>query len=205
MKFRYSSDRSLLLYFDGDSPALQVRRALFWFEQNRLPGVLNLHPAYGSLLVVFDPVQIGHDELRRQLSSAAMETLALPEPREIHIPVHYDGPDIGDVAAIHGLSSSQVAELHSAALYTVDFLGFVPGFAYLSGLDPRLATPRLPAPRTSVPAGSVGIAGSQTGVYPFATPGGWRLIGRTDAKMFDTSRAGLSLLRIGDQVRFTAL
>jgi KipI family sensor histidine kinase inhibitor len=103
---------------------------------------------------------------------------------------------------LHGLSSNDVIELHASAEYTVRFLGFVPGFAYLAGLPERLATPRLATPRPLVAAGSVGIAGRQTGVYPFSTPGGWRLIGRTDAKMFETNRSPMCLLEIGDEVRF---
>ena len=103
---------------------------------------------------------------------------------------------------MHGLTPQQAIELHASATYFVYFLGFVPGFAYLGGLPEALATPRLPTPRRSVPAGSVGIAGNQTGVYPFATPGGWRLIGRTPVAMFRPDRNDMSLLSIGDRVRF---
>lgn len=127
------------------------------------------------------------------------------EARTITIRVRYggaDGPDLVAVAAHCGLSEEEVIERHAGAVYRVGFMGFSPGFGYLVGLPEALATPRLSSPRTRVPAGSVGIAGMQTGVYPQATPGGWRLIGRTDAVMFDAEREPPSLLRVGDVVRF---
>jgi inhibitor of KinA len=124
----------------------------------------------------------------------------------VEIPVCYGGefgPDLAEVCALHGMTPAQAIELHSAAEYLVYFLGFVPGFAYLGELPEQLVTPRLAAPRRKVAAGSVGIAGNQTGVYPLATPGGWRLIGRTPVRMFRAERDGLSFLSIGDRVLFT--
>jgi inhibitor of KinA len=112
---------------------------------------------------------------------------------------------LNDVGAIHAMSPEQVIALHSSSTYLVYFLGFVPGFAYLGGLPEALVTPRLATPRRRVPAGSVGIAGNQTGVYPVATPGGWRLLGRTPIAIFRPDRDELSLLSIGDRVRFTAI
>jgi inhibitor of KinA len=109
------------------------------------------------------------------------------------------------VAELHGLTAERVIELHSMHTYLVYFLGFVPGFAYLGALPDELVTPRLPAPRKSVPAGSVGIAKDQTGVYPVATPGGWRLLGRTPVAMFQPEHAAMSLLAIGDRVRFVPI
>jgi inhibitor of KinA len=123
----------------------------------------------------------------------------------VEIPVCYGGefgPDLADVCEMSGMTEAQAIELHSSVEYLVYFLGFVPGFAYLGELPKELVTPRLAAPRRRVAAGSVGIAGNQTGVYPFATPGGWRLLGRTPTKMFRADRDGLSLLSIGDRVRF---
>jgi inhibitor of KinA len=123
----------------------------------------------------------------------------------VEIPVCYGGeygPDLEEVAALRGIDTEQVVRLHSSAAYQVYFLGFVPGFAYLGELPDELVTPRLATPRKKVPAGSVGITGNQTGVYPFATPGGWRLLGRTPVAMFRAEREGLSLLSIGDRVRF---
>jgi inhibitor of KinA len=137
-----------------------------------------------------------------------LDDVRLPEPREVEIPVCYGGEfgaDLSDVAAMHGMTAAQVIELHASSDYLVYFLGFVPGFAYLGELPEALVTPRLATPRPRVPPGSVGIAGNQTGVYPFATPGGWRLLGRTPAAMFRSDREGLSLLSIGDRVRFTPI
>jgi inhibitor of KinA len=126
----------------------------------------------------------------------------------VEIPVCYGGefgPDLQDVADSHGLTAERAIELHASTTYTVYFLGFAPGFAYLGEVAEELVTPRLATPRKSVPAGSVGIAGSQTGVYPISTPGGWRLLGRTPVAMFRPERAEMSLLSIGDRVRFSPI
>jgi inhibitor of KinA len=162
------------------------------------------------LLITFEALKLTHTELEEVLRGYLhrMEDLRLPEPRQVEIPVCYGseyGPDLSEVAALHSLTPDQAVELHSSTTYVVYFLGFVPGYAYLGELPEALATPRLASPRRSVPPGSVGIAGSQTGVYPFATPGGWRLIGRTPAVMFRPDRASMSLLAIGDRVRFTPI
>jgi inhibitor of KinA len=209
-QFLNASDRTLLIDWGGPidlETHHHVARLLRWFEQNPVPGILNLHPAYCSLLVAFDPLRINHETLKQhvQHAIARLETVSLPAPRTVEIPVSYGGdagPDLTDVAALHDLTPQQVIEIHSAATYIVYFLGFVPGFAYLGGLDASIATPRLTTPRRRVPAGSVAIGGNQTGVYPFETPGGWRLIGRTAVEMFSTQRDESSLLRIGDRVRF---
>jgi inhibitor of KinA len=232
VRFKVASDQTLLIYFDQPSHTLPanskdrtakhstsrinqiqpqahecVRKLLRLIEMEPLQGVRNIHPAYASILIQFDALKMGHEELQATLRQylSRLESIALPKPRAVEIPVCYGGefgPDLEDVAKIHGLHSSEVIELHSATEYTVYFLGFVPGFAYLGELPESLATPRLPAPRKKVPAGSVGIAARQTGVYPFATPGGWRLLGRTPLAMFRPDREGMSLLAIGDRVRF---
>src|SRR6195256_3384499 len=205
-RFPWASDQSLLVYF-GQEITLQanenVRKLLRLLELEPVAGIRNLHPAYCSLLVKFNGLRLRHDEveaiLRRYLER--LEGIKLPGPRRVEIPVCYGGefgPDLAEVCAIHGLTPAQVVELHASTEYLVYFLGFVPGFAYLGELPEALVTPRLAAPRKRVPAGSVGIAGNQTGVYPFATPGGWRLIGRTPARMFQAERDGLSLVSIGD-------
>ncbi|MFI5056932.1 MAG: 5-oxoprolinase subunit PxpB [Candidatus Acidiferrales bacterium] len=210
VRFKPSSDRSLLVYF-GHEITLQaherVRRLLRLLELEPIAGVRNLHPAYCSLLVKFDALKLWHDELEAILREYLdrLEEVSLPEPRQVEIPVCYGGeygPDLKDVAAMHGMTPARAIELHSSASYLVYFLGFVPGFAYLGELPEALVTSRLATPRRRVPAGSVGIAGSQTGVYPFATPGGWRLLGRTPMAMFRTDRSRLSLLSMGDRVRF---
>jgi inhibitor of KinA len=200
--FRYASDRSL--FVDFEQPA-QIARFVRWWRTSPIEGVLNLHPAYRSVLVVFDPVRTDEDTLRREFAAARLQDMDMPDPRLVEIPVRYAGPDLEDVAAYHAITPERVIELHSGAKYTVSFLGFVPGFAYLSGLPKEIAIPRLETPRTHVPAGSVGIAGEQTGIYPFITPGGWRVIGHTDVKMFETNREPMSLLDIGDRVRFVRI
>jgi inhibitor of KinA len=226
-RFQIASDQSLLVYFesphgrrgDKDSrPAKQitieaheqVRRFLRLMELEPIAGVRNLHPGYCSVLVKFDAIRMQHSELEETLRShlAKMAKIALPEPQLVKIPVCYGGeygPDLEDVAELHGMTAERAIELHVSATYTVYFLGFVPGFAYLGELPTTLATPRLPTPRKIVPPGSVGIAGNQTGVYPVATPGGWRLLGRTPAVMFQPERSEMSLLSIGDRVRFVAI
>jgi inhibitor of KinA len=212
-RFQRASDQSLLIYF-GHQITLdahdRVRKLLRLLEMEPIAGVRNLHPAYHSILVKFDPLQCHHDELEDILRQyiRRVENVSLPDPREIEIPVCYGGeygPDLDDVGALHGMSPEQVIALHSSRTYLVYFLGFVPGFAYLGGLPEALATPRLATPRRRVPPGSVGIAGNQTGVYPVATPGGWRLLGRTPISIFQPNRDELSLLSIGDCVRFTPI
>jgi inhibitor of KinA len=209
-RFQYSSDQSLLVYF-GQEITLdahrQVIRLLRLLELEPIAGVRNLHPAYASLLVKFDGLKLRHDELETILRAylSRLNEVRPPEARQMEIPVCYGGeygPDLTDVSTMHGLTPAQTAELHASVIYVVYFLGFVPGFAYLGELPESLVTPRLATPRKSVPAGSVGIAGRQTGVYPFTTPGGWRLIGRTPLAMFQPARAGMSFLSIGDRVRF---
>jgi inhibitor of KinA len=212
-RFQPASDQSLLITFGTEislTAHQQVMKLIRLLQSEPVASVRNLHPAYCSVLVKFDGLRISHDEVEAILREylARLEDVELPEPRVVEIPVCYGGefgPDLDDVCALHGISPTQAIELHSSATYLVYFLGFVPGFAYLGGLPDELVAPRLAAPRRKVPAGSVGIAGNQTGVYPFATPGGWRLIGRTPIAMFRADREGLSLLSIGDRARFTPL
>ena len=212
-RFQPASDQSLLITFGSEislDAHQQVVKLLRLLQSEPVAGVRNLHPAYCSLLVKFDGLRISHDEVEAILREylARLEDVELPEPRMVEIPVCYGGefgPDLADVCKLRGISPAQVIELHSSATYLVYFLGFVPGFAYLGGLPDELVTPRLTPPRRRVPAGSVGIAGNQTGVYPFATPGGWRLIGRTPIAMFRAEHDGLSLLSIGDRVRFAPI
>ena len=226
-RFERSSDQSLLIYLGQEAKKSrakarplqgqftiraneQVRKLLRLLEQEPIAGVRNLHPAYCSILVKFDPLKWAHDKLEKELRRllGLLDKVRLPEPRQVEIPVCYGGefgPDLDDVAATHGITPDRVVELHTSATYLVYFLGFVPGFAYLGELPRELVTPRLATPRKEVPGGSVGIAGNQTGVYPFETPGGWRLLGRTPLAMFRTDRQGLSLLSIGDRVRFVPI
>lgn len=170
-------------------------------------GVLELVPGYATLTVFFDPAVADADALRLRLGELAAapalprETDA-PEPPVVVLPTRYDGPDLGEVAERTGLTRDQVIDLHSARVYRVYLLGFAPGFAYLGDLDAALVLPRRREPRPRVPAGSVAIAGAQTGVYPLATPGGWHLLGRTEVRLFDAAREPPALLHPGDRVRF---
>jgi KipI family sensor histidine kinase inhibitor len=182
-----------------------VRRLHAFLVQQQLPWLRELRTAYDTVLVVARPGDGQQlDDLATQLLTARLPVVPGVARREVVLDVVYDGPDLDEVAALAGLSVDEVVARHTAPPYEVAFLGFTPGFPYLLGLDPALAVPRLAVPRTSVPAGSVGIGGDQTGVYPSATPGGWRLIGHTDAALFDVSRDEPALVRSGDVVRFRA-
>jgi KipI family sensor histidine kinase inhibitor len=193
--FRYASDQSLFLDIAPADANLEVLA--------RIPGVVNLHPAYESILIVFNPLVTTHDAIKQAAAGASSGT---PKPHKHHeIPVQYNGADLDDVAMLQGLSRERVIELHAAGEYTVAFLGFVPGFAYLTGLHAALRTPRRPSPRKAVPAGSLGIAGDQTAIYPISTPGGWQLIGNTSLQLFDPANTPMSLLQPGDHVKFIAL
>ena len=188
----------------------RVRALAARIEAARLPGVIEVVPAYAALTVFFDRAAADGGALR-----AALETLAAEPPnadgrapvpespgRLIEIPVRYDGPDLDEVAQRTDLTRDQVVRRHAGREYLVYFLGFAPGFAYLGDLDPCLVLPRRETPRTRVPPGSVAIAGAQTAVYPLTTPGGWHLIGRTERVMFDPIRKPPVLLAPGDRVRF---
>lgn len=167
-------------------------------------------PAYRTLLVGFDPLVSAPGAVAAAVESAVSQLdIEHSAPgRLVEIQARYGGdhgPDLADVARLTGLSEAEVVARHTGAVYTVMFIGFMPGFPYLSGLDPSLATPRLATPRRAVPVGSVGIGGDQTGVYPLVSPGGWRLIGRTPLTLYDPRRDPPTLLRAGDQVRFVAI
>ena len=213
MEFRAASDQAVLVYL-GEEIGLasheRVRRLLRLLQEEPIPWVRNLQPAYCSLLVEFDSCQVDHREAEAMLRRYEQRTekMALPEPRTVEIPVCYGGefgPDLDELPATHKLSPSRVIELHTSRTYRAYFLGFAPGFAYLGDVAPELATPRLATPRKKVAAGSVGIVGAQTAVYPFATPGGWRLIGRTPLEMFRKDREPMALISMGDEVRFRAI
>lgn len=167
-------------------------------------GVAESVPAHGLLTVLFDPLATDADlltaELRARLGDLALRPAA--PGRLVEIPVTYDGPDLAGVAAALHLSEREVTALHAGVTYDVTFLGFLPGFAYLGGLPGALRLPRRAAPRPRVEAGSVAIGGPWTGVYPLASPGGWHLLGRTDAALFDPHAPEPTLLRAGDRVRF---
>jgi len=211
VEIRPASDRSLLVCF-GSEISLEAHRQVLRLVRAlecRAAGILNFHPAYASVLIDFDPLRHTHEEVSAWVAEALSSGAAgfNPESRTVEIPVRYGGefgPDLADVARHTGLSVERVVELHTATSYLVYFLGFAPGFPYLGGLPAELATPRLAAPRKRVPAGSVAIGGSQAGVYPLESPGGWRIIGHTELRLFDTDADPPALLRAGDTVRFVS-
>lgn len=198
----------LLTYGDRIDLAINsaVNRLTRRIARERLDGIVDLVPAYATLAVHFDPSLWSADTLAARIATFADDETTDPQSdRIVTIPVAYggeNGPDLNDVAHHAGFTTDQVIDRHAAAEYRVMFLGFAPGFAYLAGLDPSLATPRRSTPRASVPAGSVGIGGAQTAVYPAASPGGWNLIGRTGRQLFDGTRRVPCLLQAGDRVRF---
>ncbi|TMF69139.1 MAG: 5-oxoprolinase subunit PxpB [Chloroflexi bacterium] len=159
-----------------------------------------------SVTVSFDPDLISHDALGAAIRRLATKRPPIEEPGRLHrIPVVYDGPDLNQVASSLGVTPRQVIELHGRPIYRAFLIGFVPGWAYLGPVPDELVLPRRPVPRTLVPAGSVAIAGRQTGIYPLATPGGWHLIGRTSVRLFLPDSDPPSLFRAGDRVKFFAI
>jgi inhibitor of KinA len=174
------------------------------------PWVRNLQPAYCSLLVSFDACKVDHAKVEATLRKydRRAKDIAMASPRRVEIPVCYGGefgPDLENVASMHGLTPEGAVELHTSQTYHAYFLGFAPGFAYLGDLPVEIATPRLATPRKKVAAGSVAIAGRQTGIYPFATPGGWRILGRTPVAVFRSDREPMELISVGDEVRFYSI
>jgi KipI family sensor histidine kinase inhibitor len=176
-------------------------------QREGIEGIREFVPCYSELKIDFDPAVIQAAELQDRVValSVKLDAVELPPSRLVEVPVCYEGayaPDLAQVASHAGLAEHEVIQRHSAQTCLVYMLGFSPGFAYLGGLDPKLATPRLDTPRVSVPAGAVGIAGNQTGIYPLQSPGGWNLIGRTPLKLFDPGAEKPFLFEPGDEVRF---
>lgn len=212
-RFLHAGDHALVVELgDTIDPDLnrRVHNLRLAIEKAEVTGVFDLVPSYRSLLVYYDPVRTSAKDLEDTLVriESKVDEASLEKPRVVHIPTLYGGeygPDLEFVAEHGGVLADEVVEAHSDTDYLIYMMGFSPGFPYLGGLDERLHTPRLETPRTEIPAGSVGIADSQTGVYPVASPGGWRLIGRTPLKLFDPGVIPPSLLVAGDYVRFTPL
>ena len=185
-------------------PAVAARAAAIadaWEALGHGPAV----PTYAAVLLRFDPLTLGpraaekaaRDVVERTRAGSRFETGRVHE-----VPTRYDGPDLGDVARLSGLGARELVAAHTGREHLAFFLGFMPGFAYLGKTDERIVAPRLPSPRARVPAGAVAVADGQTAVYPIASPGGWRLIGSTDVRVFDPDRDPPALFRAGDRVRF---
>lgn len=191
------------------NPAVNRRIIAFaaHLEASRLPGITDIVPTYAAVMVCYDPLRLTLEVVTGWLNHILHQTAdRLDRQRHlIEIPTHYggtDGPDLDDVAIAHDISTDDVIRIHSERTYQVYMIGFTPGFPYLGELDPRIRTPRLQTPRPRVPAGSVGIAGDQTGIYPIESPGGWQIIGRTALRLFDLKRDPPFLLSPGDMIRF---
>ncbi|MCZ7624821.1 MAG: 5-oxoprolinase subunit PxpB [Candidatus Methylomirabilis sp.] len=188
----------------------RVRALGLALEQARVKGVVEAVPTYRSLAIYYNPLVISREALRQWIGRLddSVESLVEQPPRLMEIPTIYGGaygPDLEFVACRNGLSPDEVVRLHADPTYHVYMLGFMAGFPYLGDLPARLAAPRLSTPRLKVPAGSVGIGGGQTGIYPIESPGGWRIIGRTPLRLFDPSAAKPTLLLPGDRVRFVPI
>lgn len=195
----------------------RVRATSQAIASEQVAGITDLVPAFASVTVHYDPARIEGDpmqspyaRLTARLSAllANLRVEGLPAPRIVEIPVCYGGalgPDLEEVAKRHEITADEVVRIHAAGDYLVYMVGFMPGFAYLGGLSDRIATPRRSSPRTAVPAGTVGIGGQQTGVYPMESPGGWNLIGRTPLRIFDIARDEHTLFATGDRVRFAPI
>jgi len=208
-----AGDAALLLEFPQriDVDINSSAAALAGRLQRRCGGAIrDAVVGYATVTVYFDPLIVDAAWMESEMRAAAAEVEHAPASAgtQVDVPVCYGGefgPDLADVATFGGLTTDEVIARHSSATYRVYLVGFVPGFAYMASVDPSIAAPRRPAPRPSVPAGSVAIAGPQTGIYPAVTPGGWNIIGRTALKPYDPARQDPFLLRTGDAVRFRAV
>ena len=189
----------------------QIRQVIEQIKLLQLDGIIELVPTYCALLIQYDAMVYSYSDICRILEPTLQESVtdsANELVTIVEIPTVYGGefgPDLGFVASHNHLSEAEVVSIHSGTDYLVYMLGFIPGFTYLGGMDPRIATPRLSSPRTLIPAGSVGIAGEQTGTYPSDSPGGWQIIGRTPVTMYDMSKEQAALLQAGDYVRYVSI
>jgi KipI family sensor histidine kinase inhibitor len=205
-----ASDRALLVVFDdeiGREAGARVRVLLDGLRREPPRGLVDLHPAFATLLLTYDPLSVDPRAFAGEIERRAGRLSGVPEPasRSFVVPVRYGGefgPDLDEVARATGLTPETVVASHAGAEYQVQFIGFSPGFPYLAGLPECLRTPRRETPRKSVPAGSVAIAGGQAGIYPVRSPGGWNVIGRTELVLFDAAGDAGATLAPGDRVRF---
>lgn len=209
-RFLLAGDLGLLVEFgDKIDPEInrKVREIFLTLEKVPIRGVTEAVPTYRSILLFYDPLEASPERLREEILriEKRREEVTVPPPETVEIPVLYGGeygPDLEFVAKHNGLSEKEVIEIHTSGAYLIYMLGFTPGFPFLGGLSERLFTPRRDTPRTSVPAGSVGIANNQTGIYPIDSPGGWQIIGRTPVKLYDPRRENPILLKAGNLLRF---
>ena len=206
-----AGDSALTFEFGNEiSPAVNrsVKALNDYLSLHPIDGICETIPTFRSLSVLYDPLKISYAELSEKLCKAAAGSLQSRDEgtaKIYRIPVCYGGefgPDLGIVAGYAQMTEDEVIHHHTARTYLIYMLGFLPGFAYLGGLDSKIAAPRLPSPRTAIPAGAVGIGGEQTGIYPLTSPGGWNLIGRTPVRPYDPKRQPPILYQAGDAIRF---
>lgn len=221
LQFKNLSDRALLVYVSEQISEVaheQIQNFIEQLKQNPFKGLIEIVPGYTNLCIYYDPFLVHRYSTTKQNVTAAKQVqdyvqkiftksnnIIQQKSRIIEIPVIYGGefgPDLENVAKLNQLTPEEVIQIHSSQDYLVYMLGFAPGFPFLGGLDRRIATPRHTTPRFEIAAGSVGIAGEQTGIYPLVTPGGWQIIGRTFAELFLPAENPPTLLRAGDRIRF---
>ena len=213
VKFLLAGDSSVIVEFGNDiSPEINSRIRTFniALEESHIPGISEMVPTYRSLMVHYDPGVIRYDGLVKELKSllGQLSSIQIPPSDVLEIPVLYGGeagPDLDFVAEHNHKTPEEVIQIHTSTEYLIYMLGFTPGFTYLGGMSDEIAAPRLKQPRVKIPAGSVGIAGSQTGVYPIDSPGGWQLIGKTPVRMYDPDRAEPILPKAGEYIKFYSI
>ena len=210
IKILTAGDASLLVEFGKEiNPDInrKIAATVQLMREQHIEGVVDVIPSFCALLINYDPRVIGYEEIKSRIKDLLRIEIKAGEERKkvFEIPVCYGGefgPDIATIAEHAGLSEQEVIELHSSRDYLIYMLGFLPGFCYLGGLDERIFTPRLASPRLKIDAGSVGIGGSQTGIYPLDSPGGWQLMGKTPVKTYDPDREVPILFEAGNYIRF---
>ena len=213
IKLLTAGDSSILLQFGNTiDPAInrKIAATVQLMREQHINGVTDVIPAFCSLLINYDPRVISYEQIKRRMEALVKIDVTAGDTRKrvFEIPVCYGGeygPDIRNIADHAGLSVEEVIQIHTSRDYLIYMLGFLPGFTYLGGLDERIHTPRLANPRIRIPAGSVGIGGSQTGIYPMDSPGGWQLMGMTPVKTYDPDREVPILVEAGDYIRFVAI
>ena len=211
--FRISGDQGIIMEFgDTISPQIHelVRTMILALDQNPMVGVIEYMPSYLAIAVYYDPLITSFENLKISLTQLLvnLQEIEIASPKLIELPVCYGGefgPDLDFVATSHGLSQEEVIKLHSDPEYLVYMIGFTPGYPFLGGLPEALHTPRLDTPRKKVPAGSVGIANGQTGIYPIESPGGWQLIGQVPVKLFDPEKNEPFLISAGNMIKFKSI
>ena len=214
VRFLLTGDTSLSAEFGNEISEeinAQIRAFTIALEKSHISGIVELVPTYRSCMIHYDPGVVSYAALTKQLEGvlSRLDSITIPPSDVLEVPVLYGGeemgPDLAFVAEHAGISEQEVIDIHTSTEYLIYMLGFTPGFTYLGGMSAKLETPRLKQPRVKIPAGSVGIAGRQTGVYPIDSPGGWQLIGRTPVKMYDPNRETPILPKAGQYIKFRAI